>query len=51
MILETLILAEYFTVKSGQEIDLALVVAVNFMCQKFFFLRFEQGVRTPRIRH
>ena len=28
---------EYFTVKSGQEIDLAPVIAVNFMCLKFFF--------------
>ena len=29
-------LTEYFTVKSGQEVALAPVIAVNFMCLKFF---------------
>ena len=28
---------EYFSVKSGQEMDLDPVIAVNFMCSKFFF--------------
>ena len=27
---------EYFTVKSGQVMDLAPVIAENFMCYKFF---------------
>ena len=27
---------EYFTVKSGQEMDLAPGIAMNFMCWKFF---------------
>ena len=26
---------EYFSAKSGQEMDFALVIAVNSMCQKF----------------
>ena len=38
IILEMLIPApiEYFTVKSGQEMDLAPVTAMNFMSWKFF---------------
>ena len=27
---------QYFTVRSGQEMDLAPVIAINFMCCKFF---------------
>ena len=38
VILEMFIAAptEYFTVKSEQEMDLASVIATNFMCYKFF---------------
>ena len=28
---------KYFAVRSGQEMDLARVIAMNFMCYKFFF--------------
>ena len=43
---------EYFRVKSGQEIDLAPVIAMNYVLEGFLiFLRFEQGGQTPRIRH
>ena len=37
-ILEMMILTttEYFTVKSGQEMGHAPVIAMNFMCKKFF---------------
>ena len=40
---------EYFTVRSGQEMDLAPVIGVNFMCEKFFlyFSVLSWGVRTP----
>ena len=35
---------EYFAVRSGQEMDLASVIAMNFMLQVFLiFIRFEQG--------
>ena len=27
---------EYFAIRSGQEMDLAPVIAMNFMCYKFF---------------
>ena len=37
---------DYFTVKSGQEKRLAPVIAMNYMCYKFFlyFFRFQQEV-------
>ena len=27
---------KYFTVKSGQEMDFTFVIALNFMCKRFF---------------
>ena len=36
---------EYFTVKSEQEMDLASVIAMNFMKVLFIFLRLEQRSR------
>ena len=40
---------EYFTVKSGQEMDLASVISMNFYVLEDFltFVRFEQGRSRP----